>query len=263
MKRTESCLNKLACMNDWLNHIEGDRVPVGGSSRCCDLGWAVPLVKADPLLKPCGIDTIEKALEWGFDASQASLGPEHADKNGFEAMIATVAVVPSWMETVRSRYPYSPVFGEVREAYELGRGILGSKNMLMWLALYPDEMGVFLDRVTTYILDLCTAQIEAAGGMLDGFVVRGAVAYENGLLFPPETWRRYFLPCIKAIIDHCHAHRLPVMYYGDGNVSEILADLIDAGLDGYGPVGGDTGMDVIKTQRYYGHELAFIDELIQ
>ncbi len=266
MKRTESCLKRLARMNDWLNHIEGDRVPAGGSSlpastsRCRGLDWVVPPVKVGRHPEPCGIDTIEKALMWHVDSSQFSRSLECAGEIENKAINISLTDA-AWLETVRSLYPEIPVCGEVQEAYELGRGILGSKNMLMWLALYPDEMGLFLDRVTTYSLGLCKAQIEAAGGMLDGFVIRGAVAYENGLLFPPETWRRYFLPCIKAIIDYCHIHSLPVLYYGGGNVSEILPDLIDAGLDTYGPVGGDTGMDLLEIRQKYGQRLLLIDEI--
>jgi uroporphyrinogen-III decarboxylase len=36
---------------------------------------------------------------------------------------------------------------------------------------------------------------------------------------------------VKAIVDLCHAHHLPVIYHGCGNVSRILDDFAEMGVD--------------------------------
>ena len=40
------------------------------------------------------------------------------------------------------------------------------------------------------LVELTQAQIKAAGGLLDGMVIWGDVAYVNGMLFSPTYWRR-------------------------------------------------------------------------
>ena len=46
---------------------------------------------------------------------------------------------PAWIETVRSRYSDFPVYGSVCEANEILTRLIGKKNLLFWLASYPQR----------------------------------------------------------------------------------------------------------------------------
>jgi len=78
--------------------------------------------------------------------------------------------LPPWVETVRKLYPDFPVYGSVCEGHECLWRIVGSDNVLLWIGLYPDELGRFIDRIHEFNLGIAEAQIKAAGGMLDGMV---------------------------------------------------------------------------------------------
>jgi uroporphyrinogen-III decarboxylase len=65
------------------------------------------------------------------------------------------------------------------------------------------------------------------------------------------------MPVVKAIVDECHAHGLPVIYHGCGNVRPIFGDFIEAGVDAYNPLEAKAGLDVIDLRRTYGHSIAF------
>ena len=164
---------------------------------------------------------------------------------------------PAWMETVRSLHPDIPVYGSVCEAQEMLWRVIGLENVMLWIGLYPDEVGRFVGRLGEFVLGLAKAQIRAAGGLLDGMVVWGDVAYRNGLFFSPDYWRRYFKPVVKALVDECHAHGLPVIYHGCGNVRQIFADFIEIGVDAYNPLEAKAGLDVVALRRQYGHKIAF------
>jgi uroporphyrinogen-III decarboxylase len=77
------------------------------------------------------------------------------------------------------------------------------------------------------------------------------------MFFSPDYWRRYFKPCVKAMIELCHEHGLPVIYHGCGNVSSILEDLVEIGLDALNPLEAKAGLDVVELRRRLGHRLAF------
>jgi uroporphyrinogen decarboxylase len=70
-------------------------------------------------------------------------------------------------------------------------------------------------------------------------------------------WRRHFKPVVKAIVEECHAHGLPVIYHGCGNVRRIFEDFIEIGVDAYNPLEFKAGMDAIELRRRYGHRIAF------
>jgi hypothetical protein len=165
--------------------------------------------------------------------------------------------LPAWIETVKSLYPDFPVYGSVCEAHEELWRIVGSENVLLWIGLYPDELGRFIRRVHEFVVELAKAQIEAARGLLAGMVIWGDVAYTNGMLFSPDYWRRYFKPCVREIVDICHDNQLPVIYHGCGDVRSIFEDYIDIGVDAYNPLEAKAGLDVVDLRREYGHRMAF------
>jgi len=76
-------------------------------------------------------------------------------------------------------------------------------------------------------------------------------------MFSPAFWRRHFKPIVKAIVDEGHAHGLPVIYHGCGNVRRIFDDFIEIGVDAYNPLEAKAGLDVVELRRLYGHTIAF------
>jgi hypothetical protein len=195
-------------------------------------------------------DTVEKALAFTFDDPW----DERRYFKGGDNQINGVGEVisrnsPPWVDTVKALHPSFPVFGSICEAQEEGWRIIGSENMLLWMGLYPDELEVFLKRVTDFLVEVTKAQIKAADGLLDGMVIWGDVAYRNGLFMSPAAWRRFFKPCVKAIIDICHSNGLPVIYHGCGNAEQIYPDFIELGLDAYNPLEAKAGLDVVELRR--------------
>ena len=203
-------------------------------------------------------DSIEKAAAFQFDDAWDERRFFRAGDN----QIAGVGDgfrrdLPPWIETVNSLYPDFPVFGSICEGQEMLWRIIGSENVMLWIGLYPEEVGRFVERINRFALELTVAQIEAAAGMLDGMVIWGDVAYKKGLFFSPLYWRRYFKPGVKAIVDACHERGLPVIYHGCGNVRSIFEDFIEVGVDACNPLEAKAGLDVVELRRQFGHRIAF------
>lgn len=215
---------------------------------------------ADPMPEYIEFDTdsIEKLKDFQFD----NPWDDRRYFKGGDNQLAGVGDqflrnLPPWVETVKELYPDFPVYGSVCEGHEMLWRIVGLENVLLWIGLYPDELGKFIERIIEFSLGITEAQIEAADGLLDGMVIWGDVAYTRDLLFSPEYWRRHFKPGVKALVDLCHKHGLPVIYHGCGNVNKIFEDFIDAGVDAYNPLEAKAGLDVIELRRRFGHRIAF------
>ena len=164
---------------------------------------------------------------------------------------------PPWLDTVKSLWPDFPVYGSIIECSECMTRLIGPENHMLWIGEEPERMGAMLDRVGAFYLECAKAQIEAANGLLDGFVIWGDVAYKYGTFMRPDYWRAHYKPWVKAIADHCHAHGLKVIYHGCGNVGAILGDYADIGIDAYNPLEAKAGMDCVALRRTYGHRIGF------
>lgn len=164
---------------------------------------------------------------------------------------------PAWLDTVKSLYADIPVFGSMIECSECLTRLIGQENTLLWIGLCPERLGKQINRIGQFYLDCAKAQIKAADGLLDGFMIWGDVAYKNGMFFSPDYWRQYFKPWVKAIAKLCHDNGLPVMYHGCGNVDAIFEDYIEAGIDVYNPLEAKAGNDVVELRRKYGQRIGF------
>jgi hypothetical protein len=203
-------------------------------------------------------DTIEKMTAFEFDDPSDDHRYFGAGDNQLAGMgDGFTRNSPAWIETVRSLHPDIPVYGSVCEAQELLWRTVGLENELLWIGLYPDQVGRFIERIGEFALGLTQAQIRAADGLLDGLVIWGDVAYRNDLLFSPVYWRKYFKPVVKDIVDECHAHGLPVIYHGCGDVRRILGDFVEIGVDAINPLEAKAGLDVVELRREYRHGIAF------
>ena len=203
-------------------------------------------------------DTIEKLEAFQFDDPRDRRRYFSGGDNQIAGVgDAFVRNSPPWVETVRSLHSDFPVYGSVCEGYETLWRIIGSGNALLWIALYPEQVGAFVERINDFSLEVAKAQIEAADGLLDGMVIWGDVAYRKDMFFSPDYWRTWFKPGVKAIVDVCHEHGLPVIYHGCGNVNRILEDYIETGIDSYNPLEAKAGLDVVDLRRRFGHRLGF------
>ena len=199
-------------------------------------------------------DTIEKLERFEFD-------DPFDRRRYFEAGDNQIAGVgdgfernsPAWIETVKNLYPDFPVYGSMIECSECLTRLIGQENTMLWIGLYPERMGAAINRIGQFYFDCLRAEIAAADGLLDGMVIWGDVAYRNSLFFSPDYWRMYFRPWVEAMVQECHAHQLPVIYHGCGNVQLIFEDFIEMGVDAYNPLEAKAGLDCVDLRRRYGH----------
>lgn len=103
--------------------------------------------------------------------------------------------------------------------------------------------------VKAYIAGLCAHRPGPA------FQICEDLGYKNGLLFSPEFLRRVYLPRLKELADIIHGCGMKVIQHTDGNVTEILDELVDAGIDGLNPL---EGMDLAAVKQRYGKHLLLI-----
>lgn len=211
-----------------------------------------------PEMRAWEVDTFEKLQAVRFDVPD----DDRRFFKGGDNQIAGVGDgfqrdTPPWLETVKSLHDDFPVYGSIIEVNECLTRLVGQENALLWMGEYPDEMAEVIARIGEFYYEMAKAEITAGGGLLDGFVIWGDVAYKKSLLFSPNYWRAHFKPWVERITAAAHDAGLPVIYHGCGNVHAIFQDYIDIGIDGYNPLEVKAGMDCVELRKQYGHQIAF------
>ena len=169
--------------------------------------------------------------------------------------------IPSWNERVDAYKDDFCVFGSICEMYEFVWRIVGTENVLYWIALEPEKFKAFVGRAADFMQKILEAQIEAGKGKLDGMYIWGDVAYVNGMMLSPDMWRDVFKPHVKRYIKTCHDAGLMVIYHGCGDARAIYDDFVQIGLDAYNPLEAKAHLDVVEIQKDYKEKLSFVGNI--
>jgi uroporphyrinogen decarboxylase len=80
------------------------------------------------------------------------------------------------------------------------------------------------------------------------------LAYASGLIVSPRFLREHILPWNRRIGHLVHARGLPYLYHSDGQLYDILDDLIACGFNALHPC-EPASMDMVELKRRYGGRL--------
>ena len=61
---------------------------------------------------------------------------------------------PAWIETVKELHPDFPVYGSICEGHEQLWRIIGTENVMLWIGLYPEELGRFIERLGRFLVEM-------------------------------------------------------------------------------------------------------------
>ena len=87
------------------------------------------------------------------------------------------------------------------------------------------------------------------------FQITEDLACKHGLMFNPAFLRRVFFPRLRLMVEDIHAAGMKAILHTDGDVSEVLDDIVAAGVDGLNPL---ESMDLGAVKRRYGANLVLV-----
>jgi len=149
----------------------------------------------------------------------------------------------------------------VTTIFETAWALRGYERLLMDLLMNPELADRIFDIPFRY--HLAAAEKLASMGV-DMIWTGDDIGSQKGMLFHPDTWRRFLKPRMAELVSRVKAINpdLKVAYHTDGDVREVIPELIDIGIDVLNPV-QPACMDPAELKRDYGDELLFwgsIDE---
>ncbi len=143
----------------------------------------------------------------------------------------------------------------VGHMYENAWQVRGYEPFLEDLLVQRDWAELLLDRFCDN--NLRTAAAAASAGY-DCILTGDDVANQNSMMFSPEIWRTVMKPRWAKVIAGARAIKpdIHVWYHSDGNIWDILDDIVEIGITILNPVQPEC-MDPVAIRRRFGKRLAF------
>ncbi len=143
----------------------------------------------------------------------------------------------------------------VTTIFETAWALRGMSQLMMDFALDPDLADRILD--IPYQYHLAAAGRLAEMGV-DMIWLGDDVGSQNGMMISPGHWRALLKPRMARLIAALKAINpaLMIAYHSDGDISAIIPELIDIGVDVLNPI-QPACMDLVGLKREYGNRLCF------
>jgi uroporphyrinogen decarboxylase len=137
--------------------------------------------------------------------------------------------------------------------WEHAWALCGFQQYLEYAAGEP----AFVEAVTEKLADFsCAVTAQLKGLDVDAIRFGDDWGFQDRLMMPPDTWRRLLKKQYRRIYAAARDAGLVVMIHSCGNITYILPDLIEIGVEVVHPLQPEA-MDVAHCQREFGHDLSF------
>jgi len=150
----------------------------------------------------------------------------------------------------RDRYCFGTIHLTLFERFHALRGMAN-----VFTDFYTNEREVrrLLDAIAAYTTELVRRFGELG---CDGVFLTDDWGSQTALMISPAMWREFFKPHYEAIFAEAHRCGMDVIFHSCGNVTAVVGDLIDAGMDVLDPV-QPGAMDVAELARRFGGKVSF------
>ena len=158
--------------------------------------------------------------------------------------------IPAFIDRNRDRFIIGAIGFSLYERAWILRGI---EPVLMDLIENPSFIETLFDRIVEFNLAITKRLCRFP---IDAFHFGDDWGQQHGLVMSPGMWRRIFKKRLKRLYGAVRDAGLPVSIHSCGDITEIIPDLIEIGVNMITPFQAEA-MDVAFLKREYGRDLTF------
>jgi uroporphyrinogen decarboxylase len=144
--------------------------------------------------------------------------------------------------------------------FERAVAMQGLEQILMNMAVNPEFAEALLRRLADLCKQLMGHFLRELGDNVDIIKIGDDLGTEESLLMSPAMYRRILKPIHADYISFIRERtRAKVFFHTDGDVSDLLDDFVEIGVDILNPIQTSSGgmANIAEVKRRYGSRLAF------
>jgi uroporphyrinogen decarboxylase len=158
--------------------------------------------------------------------------------------------IPGFIESNKDKFIIGAIGFSLYERAWIMRGIEPVLSDFLSAPAFIEEL---FDKITDFNLTitrkLCTYPIDA-------FHFGDDWGQQYGLIMGIDLWRKFFKPRLRILYDEVHKAGLPVSIHSCGDITEIIPDLIEMGVNMITPLQAEA-LDFNHLKKEYGRDLTF------
>ncbi len=143
--------------------------------------------------------------------------------------------------------------------FEWGSFLRRLDNWLMDLVCEADNVERLLDKLLERHLETLEKVCAAVGDLVDVIRLGDDLGMTSGPFMSPDMYRQFFKPRHRQICEYIRSHsNMHVFLHSCGAISQLMPDLIDAGIEIFNPVQTNCrGMGFRDLKKEFGSSCTF------
>lgn len=136
--------------------------------------------------------------------------------------------------------------------------LLGTEEAMVTMLTRPPLFEALLERVAAVTIGYVQRFVAALGDDLHILYLGDDFATQRGMMISPQLWRRYLKPLYARLFEIGHRANKYVWFHACGDITAVLPDLIDIGMDVWETVQLHTlPLSPARLKEEYGRHLTF------
>jgi uroporphyrinogen decarboxylase len=144
--------------------------------------------------------------------------------------------------------------------FERAQALQGLDVFLLNMTLHPDFAKTLLAKIGDLCKRLMGNFLKEVGDDIDIIKIGDDLGTQNNLLISPQMYREFLKPVHADFIAFIKAHtRAKILFHTDGDVFDLIPDLIEIGVDILNPIQTSAGKmaNLAELKKLYGGRLTF------
>lgn len=150
------------------------------------------------------------------------------------------------------------VFALINGGFSTAAALFGFAEFLIETRCHEADISGLVRDLTIFSGQVAERAL-AAGA--DGVIIADDLAYNQGTYLHPDSLRKMVLSPLADVVANLHRSGKPVFFHSDGNLNEVMADLVDTGIDGIHCLEPGAGMDLARIKQQYGQKICLMGNL--
>jgi uroporphyrinogen decarboxylase len=131
--------------------------------------------------------------------------------------------------------------------------LLGAEEALMITVEDPDTFDFMLDGLDKLFHQFLDIMVQYP---VDAILISDDWCDQRSCMMGPERWRKHIKPRLEKLYRKIHDHGILTVNHVCGNVTPLLGDLVEIGLDVLESVQAEA-MDPFEAKKQYGDRISF------
>ena len=133
---------------------------------------------------------------------------------------------------------------------------LGMEDYMCYCMTDPELVAKLADKIMDFEIGRAKMFLDKEA---EAILITDDIAFNTGLLLPPEAMETVAYPFYKKVIREIKAYKdVPVIFHSDGYLYDVLQDIVDCGFDAIQSLQPSAGMDIERVKKEFGDKLCLI-----